>query len=85
MKLITTPSWLVYFVLKAQPFFINFGWFSLEFSVFLSEHVEVDGTPEASSLPPDDHDGGGVDWQEDPGAAAAVPRVFHSFARSGFK
>jgi hypothetical protein len=35
--------------------------FLLEFSVFLSEHVEVDGTPEASSLPPDDHDGGGVD------------------------
>ncbi len=59
--------------------------FLLEFSVFLSEHVEVDWTPEASSLSPDDHDGGGVDWQEDPGAAAAVPRVFHSFARSGFK
>jgi len=25
IKLIPTPSWLVYFVLKAQPFFINFG------------------------------------------------------------
>jgi hypothetical protein len=25
IKLISTPSWLVYFVLKAQPFFINFG------------------------------------------------------------
>jgi hypothetical protein len=24
IKLIPTPSWLVYFVLKAQPFFINF-------------------------------------------------------------
>ncbi len=24
LKLIPTPSWLVYFVLKAQPFFINF-------------------------------------------------------------
>jgi hypothetical protein len=25
IKLIPTPSWLVYFVLKAQPFFINFS------------------------------------------------------------
>jgi hypothetical protein len=25
IKLISTPSWLVYFVLKAQPFFNNFG------------------------------------------------------------
>ncbi len=25
IKLIPTPSWLVYFGLKAQPFFINFG------------------------------------------------------------
>ncbi len=25
IKLIPTPSWLVYFVLKAQPIFINFG------------------------------------------------------------
>ncbi len=25
IKLIPTPSWLVYFVLKAQPFFINFA------------------------------------------------------------
>ncbi len=25
IKLIPTSSWLVYFVLKAQPFFINFG------------------------------------------------------------
>jgi hypothetical protein len=25
IKLVPTPSWLVYFVLKAQPFFINFG------------------------------------------------------------
>jgi hypothetical protein len=25
IKLIPTPFWLVYFVLKAQPFFINFG------------------------------------------------------------
>jgi hypothetical protein len=24
IKLIPIPSWLVYFVLKAQPFFINF-------------------------------------------------------------
>jgi hypothetical protein len=24
IKLVPTPSWLVYFVLKAQPFFINF-------------------------------------------------------------
>ncbi len=27
IKLIPTPSWLVYFVLKAQPFFINFASF----------------------------------------------------------
>ncbi len=26
IKHIPTPSWLVYFVLKAQPYFINFGW-----------------------------------------------------------
>jgi hypothetical protein len=26
IKLIPTPSWFVYFVLKAQPVFINFGW-----------------------------------------------------------
>jgi hypothetical protein len=26
-KLIPTPSWFVYFVLKAQPFFINFAMF----------------------------------------------------------
>ncbi len=25
IKLIPNPSWLVYFVLKVQPFFINFG------------------------------------------------------------
>jgi hypothetical protein len=25
IKLIPTRSWLVYFVLKVQPFFINFG------------------------------------------------------------
>ncbi len=26
IKLIPTPSWLVYFVLKAKPFFIIFGY-----------------------------------------------------------
>jgi hypothetical protein len=27
IKLIPTPSWFVYFVLKAQPFFINFTFY----------------------------------------------------------
>jgi hypothetical protein len=36
IKLIPTPSWLVYFVLKAQPFFINFA---ITLTSYLSPHL----------------------------------------------
>ncbi len=52
----------------------------LKLSVLFPEHVEVNGSPEAGTLPSDDHDCGGVDGQEDAGAAAAVPGMFDSFA-----
>ncbi len=49
IKLIPTPSWLVYFVLKAQPFFINFAttgtlvevnflWKNMPRAIYFSSH-----------------------------------------------
>ncbi len=40
IKLIPTPSWLVYFVLKAQHFFINFG-LDLPIPMFTSKDLSL--------------------------------------------
>ena len=41
IKLIPTPSWLVYFVLKAQPFFINFAVFYFFITIYSKQIVEL--------------------------------------------
>ena len=49
---------------------------SLQLLVFFAEDVQVDGSPDAGPLAADDDDCGGVDSQENPCSASAVPRVF---------
>ena len=54
----------------------------LEFLVFLAEHVQVDGAPDARPLAADHDDRGGIHGEEDPGAATAVRRVTNGFSNS---
>ena len=52
----------------------------LEFLVFLAEHVQVDGAPDARPLAANHNDRGGIHGEEDSGAPSAVRRVTNGFS-----
>ena len=60
-------------------------WVLLEFSILFSENVEIDWSPEASSLSTNDDNCRRIDRKKDAGSSATIPRMFHSFTRTNWK